>query len=100
MERLKTSMAAAAIATDLTAPILPATAQTYYMINGQPAPPDVQMLMARSELPPGQYWLNGQGYWGRVGNPEPIGNIYSGSYVSCYGVTAQPAPWQHGCREA
>jgi hypothetical protein len=54
-----------------------ATAEVYYTINGQPAPYNVAMYMAANNLPPGNYWLNQQGWWGIVGNPQPLGNIYA-----------------------
>jgi len=96
MNRWKTGSAAAVIAAMLATAALPAAAQTYYTINGQPAPLNVQLYMAQNGLPPGAYWLDSQGYWGVVGNSQPLGNIYSGSYVSRYGSGEQGSNgWSH-----
>jgi hypothetical protein len=93
---MKSRIAAAAIAAGLAFSVLPAAAQGYYTINGQPAPYDVQIYMAQNGLPAGDYWLDGQGYWGVMGNLQPLGNIYSGSYVSRYGSSEQGSNgWSH-----
>ena len=68
MQRLKARIAAATIAAGLACVALPAAAQTYYTINGQPAPYDVALYMAQNGLPAGDYWLDAQGYWGVMGN--------------------------------
>lgn len=70
--------ATALLALGLAAAALPASAQAYYTINGQVPPPNIQMYMAANQLPPGHYWLDGNGYWGVMGNPAPLGNIYAG----------------------
>ena len=96
MTSLKTLLAAATVAAGLAAVTLPAAAQTTYTINGQPAPYQVQQYMAANGLAPGHYWLNQQGYWGVVGESQPRGNIYAGSYVSRYGSGEQAANgWSH-----
>ncbi|HZF33018.1 MAG TPA: hypothetical protein VE914_04395 [Candidatus Angelobacter sp.] len=96
MPRLKTRIAAVAIAVGLAAIALPAAAQTYYTINGQAAPDDVQIYLAQNGLPAGNYWLDAQGYWGVMGNSQPLGNIYSGSYVSRNGSGEQGSNgWSH-----
>ncbi|MGH6958971.1 MAG: hypothetical protein ACREE7_00655 [Dongiaceae bacterium] len=96
MPRLKTRIAAATIAAGLACVALPAAAQTYYTINGQAAPYDVQLTMAQNGLPAGDYWLDAQGYWGVMGNAQALGNIYSGSYVSRYGSGEQGSNgWSH-----
>jgi hypothetical protein len=96
MWRLTNGIAAAAIAIGFAAASLPAAAETYYTINGQPAPYDVQVYMAQNGLPPGHYWLDSQGYWGVVGNATPLGNIYGGNYVSRYGSGEQGSNgWSH-----
>jgi hypothetical protein len=93
MRKLTLAISAAALAAGIA---LPAAAQTYYTINGQPAPYDVQLYMAQNGLPPGHYWLDERGYWGVWGNPNPVGNIYSGSYTSRYGSGEQGANgWSH-----
>lgn len=95
-QRMMKSCIAGAIAAGLAFSVVPATAQDYYTINGQPAPYDVQIYMARNGLPPGNYWLDGQGYWGVMGNPQPVGNIYAGSSVSRYGSGEQGSNgWSH-----
>jgi hypothetical protein len=96
MQRLKARIAAATIVAGLACVALPAAAQTYYSINGQVAPYDVQLYMAQNGLPAGDYWLDGQGYWGVMGNAQPLGNIYSGSTVSRYGSGEQGSNgWSH-----
>src|SRR5215470_662148 len=55
MRQLKTRIAAATIAAGLACGGLPAAAQTYYTINGQAAPYDVQIYMAQNGLPAGNY---------------------------------------------
>jgi hypothetical protein len=96
MRTLMHALAAAALAAGVVVAALPAAAQTYYTINGQPAPDDVQLYMAQNGLPAGDYWLDAQGYWGVMGNPNPWGNIYSGSYVSRYGSGEQGSNgWSH-----
>jgi len=95
-QRPKTRIAAATIVAGLACVALPAVAQSYYTINGQPAPYDVQIYMAQNGLPAGDYWLDGQGYWGVMGNSQPLGNIYSGSAVSRYGSGEQGSNgWSH-----
>jgi hypothetical protein len=79
-------MMALAVATGVAAISPPASAQAFYTINGQPAPPHIAYYMAQNGLPPGHYWLNRDGYWGRVGYPQPLGNIYAG------GGSAKAAP--------
>jgi hypothetical protein len=71
-------MASAAVAVCLAAS-LPAAAQAYYTINGQPAPYNIALYMASNNLPPGNYWVDSHGWWGIVGNPRPLGNIYAAS---------------------
>ena len=96
MKMLKTGIAAATIAAGLALAALPATAQNYYTINGQIPSYDVQLYMAQNGLPAGDYWLDGQGYWGVMGDARPLGNIYSGSYVSRYGSGEQSSNgWSH-----
>jgi len=96
MRRLTNSIGAVAIAAAIAFVTLPAAAETYYTINGQPASYDVQLYMAQNGLPPGHYWLDGQGYWGVMGDPNPYGNLYSGSYVSRYGSGEQGSNgWSH-----
>lgn len=88
--------AAAVLAVGIAVAALPAAAQTYYTVNGQPASYEVQLYMAQNGLPPGDYWLDGQGYWGAVGDPNPWGNIYGGSYVSRNGSGEQGSNgWSH-----
>jgi hypothetical protein len=88
--------AAAALAAALGSTALPAAAQGYYTINGQPASYDVALYMASNGLPPGHYWLDGQGSWGVMGDPRPYGNIYSGTYHSGSGSGEQaPNGWSH-----
>jgi hypothetical protein len=53
----------------------PALAQVYYTVNGAPVDAATAQYMWSNGLPPGHYWLNGDGYWGVVGNPVPLGNI-------------------------
>ncbi|MGE0118204.1 MAG: hypothetical protein AB7S71_03045 [Dongiaceae bacterium] len=75
---------------------LPSAAETYYTVNGQPAPADLQIYMAQNGLPPGHYWLDAQGYWGVMDDPNPRGNIYGGGYVSRYGSGEQGSNgWSH-----
>jgi hypothetical protein len=96
MRKLAHIIATAALAAGVALAALPAAAQTYYTINGQPAPYDVQLYMAQNGLPAGHYWLDAQGYWGAIGDPNPWGNIYSGSYVSRYGSGEQGSNgWSH-----
>jgi hypothetical protein len=89
--------AVAAMAAAIAAAAMPAMAQdAAYTINNQPAPYDVAQYMAANGLPPGAYWLDVQGYWGMVGNVNPLGNIYSGSYFSRYGSGEQGSNgWSH-----
>jgi hypothetical protein len=95
-QRLKGGIVAAGIVAGLATAALPAAAQTYYTINGQAAPSDVQIYMAQNGLPAGDYWLDAQGYWGVMGNPQPLGNIYSGTTVSRYGSGEQGSNgWSH-----
>jgi hypothetical protein len=96
MQRLKTRIAAATLAAGLASSALPAATQSYDTINGQQAPSDVQVSMARNGLPAGDYWLDAQGYWGVMGNAQPLGNISSGSDVSRYGSGEQGSNgWSH-----
>ena len=96
MRTLTNIAAAAAVASGLAMVSLPATAQVYYTINGQAAPYDVQQYMASNGLPPGHYWLDRQGYWGMVGNPNPLGNIYAGTYIAGSGSGEQASNgWSH-----
>jgi hypothetical protein len=96
MRKLKTIAAAAAMTAAVAMAGLPAWAQITYTINGQPAPQDVAAIMIANGLPAGNYWLDAQGYWGLVGNPEPLGNIHSGSYASRYGSGEQGSNgWSH-----
>lgn len=85
MRTLKAFAATLALALALAGPLAlhpaPAEAQVYYTINGQPASAQVQLYLAQNGLPPGHYWLNTQGYWGVVGNPNPLGNVYAGTSV-------------------
>jgi len=70
-------LAAFAVAAMLALAAKPAAAETFYTINGQPATPDIAYYMATHGVPSGQYWLNQMtGYWGAIGNPDPLGNIY------------------------
>ena len=95
MQRLKARIVAATVAAGL-ASAAPVAAQTYYTINGQPAPSDVEIYMAQNGLPAGDYWLDAQGYWGVMGNSQPLGNVYSGSTVSRYGSGEQGSNgWSH-----
>lgn len=88
-------MAVAALATGLAA-ALPAPAETWYTINGQPASYEAQQFMAANGLPPGHYWLDANGYWGVIGDPQPYGNLHEGSYVSRYGSGEQSSNgWSH-----
>jgi len=64
MQRLKTRIAAATVAAGLASITLPAAAQTYYTINGRPAPYDVQLYMAQNGLPAAAYWQDAQANWG------------------------------------
>jgi len=96
LERLKYRIAAAAIAAGLASITLPAAAQTYYTISGQPAPSDVRLYMAQNGLPAGNYWLDAQGYRGVIGNSQPLGNLDAGSSVSRYGGGEQGSNgWSH-----
>jgi hypothetical protein len=80
MRALERLAAAGAVAVVLAFAAQPAAAQVYYTINGQPAPPNVAYYMASNGLPFGNYWLDQRsGYWGVVGNPNPVGNIYAGA---------------------
>ena len=79
MRKAKTLSAAAVIAVCLWS-IVPVAAQRlrYYTVNGQVAPDNVQVYLAQQGLPPGNYWLDyATGYWGRVGDPQPWGNLRS-----------------------
>jgi hypothetical protein len=52
--------------------------------------------MAQNGLPAGDYWLDTQGYWGVMGNWQPLGNINPGSTVSRYGSGEQGSNgWSH-----
>jgi hypothetical protein len=82
MQRLKVRIAAATIAAGLASIALPAAAQSYYTVNGRPPSYDVAIYMAQNGLPAGDYWLDTQGYWGVMGNWQPLGNINPGSTVS------------------
>ena len=74
-------LAAFAVAAMLALAAKPAAAETFYTINGKPAQPYIASYMAAHGLPSGQYWLNQMtGYFGVIGNPDPLGNIY-GRYV-------------------
>jgi len=96
MHKRTQAVVAAVLAAGIALVALPAAAQTYYTVNGQPAPYDVQFYMARNGLPPGDYWLDGQGYWGVMGNPNPLGNIHGGSYASPNGSGEQGSNgWSH-----
>ena len=75
-KRLK-QIAMAAAVSGMAAIGFSAHAQGYYFINGQPAPLNVARLMAANGLPFGYYWLDARGNWGAVGNPRPLGNIYT-----------------------
>jgi hypothetical protein len=77
MPRLKTLIFALAVGTAAAAAGPPAAAQVLYTINGQPAPPHIAQSMAQNGLPAGHYWLTPDGYWGVVGQPLPLGNIYA-----------------------
>jgi len=72
--------------------ILPngASAQVYYTINGQVAPPDIAYSMAAKGLPPGNYWLAQNGNWGVVGSAYPLGNIYANSGGAAPGYSPGP----------
>ncbi|HTO82252.1 MAG TPA: hypothetical protein VMQ73_08455 [Methylomirabilota bacterium] len=92
-----TNIIGAAIIAGLAAASLPADAQGYYYtINGVPAAPAVAVYMASKGLPPGNYWLDAQGYWGVMGNTQPLGNVNSGTYFSRYGSGEQGSNgWSH-----
>jgi hypothetical protein len=77
MPRSRNLVAALALAAACAALAPPAAAQIRYTINGQPAPPDIARYMAQNGLPSGHYWLTRDGYWGVVGSPRPLGNIYA-----------------------
>jgi hypothetical protein len=79
MPRLKSLMAGLVAAACIAAISPPSVAQVFYMLNGRPAPPEIARYMAQNGLPAGHYWLNRDGYWGVVGNPQPLGNIYAGA---------------------
>ena len=52
--------------------------------------------MASNGLQPGNYWLTEDGYWGVMGNSQPVGNIYSGTYFSGSGSGEQGSNgWSH-----
>jgi hypothetical protein len=51
-------------------------AQSWYYVNGAPAPPEVAEQMAARGLPFGYYWLQPNGNWGVQDNPDALGNIY------------------------
>jgi hypothetical protein len=96
MRTLTNIAAAVLMASGLAAASVPADAQTSYTINGRPAPVDVQRYMAMNRLPPGHYWLDRRGYWGVAGSPNPVGNIYAGSYASRHGSGGQASNgWSH-----
>jgi hypothetical protein len=61
---------------------LSGAAQVAYTINGQPAPPHIARSMAQNGLPAGHYWLTPDGYWGVMGHPRPLGNIYASGGTS------------------
>jgi len=70
-------LAAFAVAATLVLAARPAAAETFYTINGKPAQPDIAYYMVAHGVPSGHYWLNQMtGYFGVVGNPDPLGNIY------------------------
>jgi hypothetical protein len=77
MPRLKSVAIGLALAAGIAAIGLPGAAQVFYTINGQPAPPHVARSMAQHGLPAGHYWLTPDGYWGRIGDPRPLGKIYA-----------------------
>jgi hypothetical protein len=96
MQTLKVRIAAATIAAGLASIALPAAAQSDYTVNGRPPSYDVAIYMALNGLPAGDYWLDTQGYWGVMGNWQPLGNINPGSTVSRYGSGEQGSNgWSH-----
>ena len=60
----------------LAATVSVASAQDWYYINRQPAPPSLAQLMAARGLTFGYYWLQQNGNWGFEGNSDVVGNIY------------------------
>ncbi|MEO1601488.1 MAG: hypothetical protein AAFU49_13645 [Pseudomonadota bacterium] len=54
---------------------LTAEAQMLYTLNGVILDTGSAQMMARGGMPPGHYWIDGSGNWGRVGKSNPIGNI-------------------------
>jgi|GEM_PF-2994615 len=75
---LPVTVAAAVLLTAATA-----NAQAY-TLNGMPVDAQTYALMSSAGLPPGAYWMGQDGTWGRVGDPQPWGNIYQ--------AMPQPAP--------
>jgi hypothetical protein len=86
--KLKALLAATTIAA-IPVGMQPAQAQVYYTINGQPAAPNMALLMARSGLAPGAYWYDpSTGNWGRIGSAYPMGSIPNGRAWNSYSPTA------------
>jgi hypothetical protein len=86
--KLKALVAAIAIA-GISIGVQSTQAQVYYTINGQPAAPGMQQMMAQSGLAPGAYWYDPRtGNWGRMGSAYPMGNIPNGRAWSSYSGAA------------
>jgi len=65
----------AAVTLGVLAAAPPLLAQAYYTVNGTPVDAATAQFMSSNGLPPGDYWLDANGYWGVDGNPTPMGNI-------------------------
>ncbi|MGF1605097.1 MAG: hypothetical protein ACFB22_02050 [Rhodothalassiaceae bacterium] len=62
----------------LLALAVPAAAQgPAYTVNGQPVDPQTQQMLQWYGLPPGAYYIDQIGNFGRVGEP-PVANVYGG----------------------
>jgi hypothetical protein len=96
MLNLKRLAFGAIMAIGIAAVSVPSMADPYYTINGQTAPYEWQIYMASVGLPPGDYWLTQDGYWGVMGNSQPMGNIYAGNYIAGSGSGEQGSNgWSH-----
>ena len=75
--RGRSKLAAFVTALGLIATCSAANAQNWYYINREPVSPGTAEQMAARGLPFGYYWLQADGNWGREGNSDVLGNIYS-----------------------
>ena len=71
----RAGLIAAAAVVAVTTIYRDAEAQGWYIVNGQPAPPALAQYFAARNLPYGQYWLQQNGNWGFVGNPDTVANL-------------------------